>query len=117
MRHHRLVLAACVSATIACGSDTSTMPPPNKSYDVFTIGDTFSPSFLTIAAGDTVRFNFAAGGDGMGHDVAFNSSPAGHPANIPVTTSGVVRRVFDTRGTFHYNCFVHPGMAGDVIVE
>ena len=115
--HSRLFLAACLCAVVGCGSDSTSTPPASaKTYDVFTIGDTFSPSFLTITAGDTVRFNFAAGSDGMGHDVTFNNT-TGHPANINVTKSGTVSRVFTTRGSFHYNCFVHPGMAGDVVVQ
>ena len=116
---HRLVLSACLCLVVACGGgdgDTGPIPATNKLYDVFTVGDAFSPSFLTIAAGDTVRFNFAGGSDGMGHDVTFNAV-AGAPANVNVTKSGTASRVFRSRGTFHYNCFVHPGMSGDVTVQ
>jgi plastocyanin len=41
----------------------------------------------------------------------------GAPANIKVTLNGIITRVFSTKGTFHYNCFVHPGMSGDVVVQ
>ncbi len=115
--HSRLILAACLLVAFGCGGSSDTAPTPStKAYDVFTVGDTFSPSYLTVAAGDTVRFNFTAGSDGMGHDVTFDNV-AGHPASIPVTKSGTVSRVFTARGTFHYNCFVHPGMTGDVVVQ
>jgi plastocyanin len=115
---HRLVLSACLCLVVACGGggDTEPVPATNKLYDVFTVGDAFSPSFLTIAAGDTVRFNFTGGSDGMGHDVTFNAV-AGAPANVNVQKSGTASRVFRTRGNFHYNCFVHPGMSGDVTVQ
>ncbi len=84
-------------------------------YDVYTVGDTFSPSFLAVAAGDTVRFNFTGGSDGMGHDVTFNA--VGAPPNINVQKTGTASRVFTVRGTFRYNCFVHPGMSGEVMVQ
>src|SRR4249919_960750 len=94
-----LVLAA------ACGgSDSSpTNPSGSKSVDVFTLPSAFSPNFVQINAGDTVRFNITTAPNGEGHDVTFDVK-AGAPANIKVTLSGVIPRVFTSRGTFHYNC-------------
>ncbi len=102
----------------ACGSDRSVDPSTgsNKTVDVYTLNTAFSPNFVQISAGDTVRFNIATASNGEGHDVTFDTK-AGAPANIKVTLSGVISRVFTTRGTFHYNCFVHPGMSGDVQVQ
>ena len=107
-----LVLAA------ACGGSDNppTSPSGNKSVDVFTLPSAFSPNIIQINAGDTVRFNITTAPNGEGHDVTFDAK-AGAPANIKVTLSGIVPRVFTARGTFHYNCFVHPGMAGDVVVQ
>src|SRR5689334_13977563 len=106
-----LVLAA------ACGgSDAPTNPSGNKTVDVFTLASAFSPNFVQINAGDTIRFNITTAPNGEGHDVTFDAK-AGAPANIKVTLTGVISRVFATRGTFHYNCFVHPGMSGDVVVQ
>jgi plastocyanin len=76
----------------------------------------FSPNFVQIASGDTVRFNIVPASNGEGHDVTFDATP-GAPANIKVTLNGIITRVFSTKGTFHYNCFVHPGMSGDVVVQ
>ena len=100
-----------------CGDGSGSTAPTADRYDVFTIGDGFVPAFLEIAAGDTVRWTFAGGSDGLGHDVVFDATRAGRPANIPVTKSGSVARVFDARGTFPYDCFVHPGMRGEVTVR
>src|SRR4051812_10315324 len=104
---------------ISCGSSNSPTTPPvgsNKSYDVFTLSNAFSPNILQIAPGDTVRFNVVPAANGEGHDVTFDAK-TGAPANIKVTLNGVFNRVFAARGTFHYNCFVHPGMSGDVVVQ
>ena len=115
--HSRLYLTAFLCVALGCGSDSGPSSPTAKTYDVYTVGNTFSPSFLSIAVGDTVRFNFTPGADNMGHDVTFDATPAGHPASIPVQKTGTTPRAFNTRGSFHYNCFVHPGMQGDVVVQ
>lgn len=112
-----IVLTALVLAAGCGGSDSPTTPAPsNKSYDVFALSNAFSPNIVQIAAGDTVRFNIVPASNGEGHDVTFDAK-AGAPANITVTLTGIIARVFTTRGTFHYNCFVHPGMSGDVVVQ
>jgi plastocyanin len=112
------VLPAVVLFAIACGSDSTptSTKGSNKSYDVYTVSTAFSPSFVTINAGDTVVFHITKAPDGDGHDVTFDAT-TGAPANIKVTLTGDISRVFNTRGTFHYNCFVHPGMTGDVQVK
>jgi plastocyanin len=120
MRVYQLIPIALTAAILpACGGDHSTGPAAgsHKSVDVFTVGVAFSPTPVTINVGDTVRFNIVPGPDGDGHDVTFDASPAGAPPNITVTLNGVISRAFTTRGTFHYNCFVHPGMFGDVEVQ
>ncbi len=112
-------LAATTLALLAAcgGSDSSTNPAtPNKTVDVFTVNEAFSPTLVQINAGDTVRFNIVPALNGDGHDVTFDAT-SGAPANIPVTMNGVISRVFKTSGAFHYNCFVHPGMSGDVDVQ
>jgi plastocyanin len=114
----RVFVCAALGLVAACGSDSgSTTPTPhNKSVDVFALSSAFSPNFVQISQGDTVRFNIAPAQNGEGHDVTFDAT-AGAPANIKVTLNGIIARVFSTKGTFHYNCFVHPGMSGDVVVQ
>jgi plastocyanin len=114
----RLLLVISVLAAACGGSDSTTTPPvsTNKTIEVVTLSTAFSPNFLTINAGDTVRFNITPSANGEGHDVTFDAK-TGAPANIPVTLRAVIARVFTARGTFHYNCFVHPGMTGDVTVQ
>ncbi len=48
------------------------------------------------------------------HNVNF--STAGAPANIDNTSSGAVTRLFPNAGTFQYQCTLHSGMTGTVVV-
>jgi len=114
MRVPAIMLLALAAA---CGSsDSPTNPSGNKSVDVYTLPEAFSPNFVQINAGDTIQFVITPGSENQGHDVTFDAK-AGAPANIKVTLNGTIPRVFTTRGTFHFNCFVHPGMSGDVVVQ
>lgn len=81
---------------------------------VVTLPATFIPNIVTIALGQSVTFVF---GGGIAHNVIFKTSPAGAPADIQNATNLVFTRTFNTRGTFNYDCTVHPGMSGQVIVQ
>ena len=104
----------------ACGSDSGngpTSPNTAHTYQVFMIGDTFSPALgLQIAPNDTVEWTFGPGSDGNGHNVRF-AIIAGAPANLAIQKTGTGRRVFTTKGDYNYFCDVHPGMNGEVIVQ
>src|SRR5690242_19966589 len=112
----RVRLVVVLLAAAACGgSDSSTSPPTsqNKTVDIFTVADSFSPTPLTVAAGDTIRWNFAGGSDGMGHNVRFTPAVTGAPNDINVLKTRTASRVFPTKGDFKYVCDVHPGMNGE----
>jgi plastocyanin len=114
MRVRLLIAAAFVAA---CGDSSPTASTSNnKTVDIFTIGDIFSPTFATLAVGDTARWNFAGGSDGLGHNVRF-TRVTGAPADINVLKTGTATRVFTTKGTFHYDCDVHPGMTAEITVQ
>lgn len=112
-----LIPLTTIALLAACGDASAPMARHNKTVDVFTIGDSFSPVFATIDAGDTVRWNFSGGSDGMGHNVRFTPRTTGAPADINVLKTGTATRVFTTSGDFAYVCDVHPGMSGDVQVR
>lgn len=115
----RFVSVIAVLFLAACGSDKSVTPPgsTNKTIDVFTIGEAFSPAFASASVGDTVRWNFSAGSDGLGHNVRFTGAVSGAPADIKIFTTGTASRVFTTKGTYNYVCDVHPGMNAQVVVQ
>jgi plastocyanin len=117
----RFVLGLALAVLAGCGSDKSSgVTPPgstNKTVDIFTIGDVFSPTFATIALGDTARWNFAGGSDGQGHNVRFNPRITGAPTDINVLKTGTASRVFTTKGTFDYVCDVHPGKNAQIVVQ
>lgn len=117
MRVRLLVLAVVLVAACGDSGPTGTSPSNNKTVDIFTIGDIFSPAFATLAPGDTARWTFTGGSDGLGHNVRFNPRITGSPTDIPVFKTGTQTRVFNTKGTFQYDCDVHPGMRAWVTVE
>lgn len=98
-----------------CGGGGDATPPVilPGSVDVFTPGNTFSPFSVTIKLGGTVNFNIT----GTPHNVIFSRTVTGAPADINVVNNVVAARIFGTRGTFPYDCTVHPGMSGQVVVQ
>jgi plastocyanin len=104
-----LVVAAC--------HDDEPVAPNDDVVDVYTPGSIFSPPTAEISVGGTVRFHMARAPDGDGHNAIFSKAVPGAPDDINVVADTVVSRVFTTRGTFGYICTVHPGMAGEVVVQ
>src|SRR4051812_15012529 len=97
------LLLGLLLATLSCGSDYGSTTPvgtSNKTYDVFMIGDSFSPFSQTITPKDTIRWNFAPGSDGLGHNVRYSPRIAGSPADLPVQKTGTALSVFTTKGQF-----------------
>ena len=74
--------------------------------------NTFTPAQTTIKVGQSVLFDFPADQ----HNVIF-AQRTGKPADIPTTAGQGVTRTFSTAGTFPYDCTLHPGMSGQVIVN
>ncbi len=77
-----------------------------------TTANNFQPQVVGVARGGTVTWSFAA----VEHNVTF-SGGSGAPANIPNTVNANVSRTFGTAGNFPYDCTLHAGMVGTVIVR
>jgi plastocyanin len=120
---------AVLVLALACGGGgdgSPTSPSPNPGSPgtpgapvtpaaneiIATTSNTFTPSTLTVSRGTTVTFTFQA----TQHNVMF-ANVAGAPAGIPTTSSTSVQRTFSTAGTFGYDCSLHSGMTGTVIVN
>ncbi|HEY7569046.1 MAG TPA: plastocyanin/azurin family copper-binding protein [Gemmatimonadaceae bacterium] len=71
----------------------------------------FQPQIVGVARGGTVTWSFST----VEHNVTF--SGGGSPANIPNTVNSSVSRTFGTAGNFPYDCSIHAGMTGTVIVR
>jgi plastocyanin len=125
MRSTRIVLTSALAAlAVACSSSgisgTSNnngnggTPPPMTATVNATTANAFTPSNVAIGVGGTVTFAF---GD-VAHNVFFDNSPAGAPDAIPGTNANMsAARTFTTAGTFEYDCHLHPGMKGTVVVS
>ena len=76
--------------------------------------NTFTPANVAVGVGGTVTFTF---GD-VAHNVFFDNSPAGAPDAIAGTNANMsATRTFTTAGTFEFDCHIHPGMKGTVVVS
>ena len=87
---------------------------PNANLAVVTMppGDIFTPFQVSIPVGGAVRWEFPQ----RAHNVIFEKK-AGVPADIQQVANTAVSRTFGTAGTFPYDCTLHPGMSGEVIVR
>jgi len=110
---------ATISAAIGgrTGSATVTVSASGGGFplaaEVTMPGNTFSPFLTTIGVGGTVTFRFTS----VDHNVIFDPTKQGRPADIQITRNVNVSRTFNTRGLFPYDCTVHPGMSGQVEVK
>ena len=91
---------------------SSPLAPPANTV-LATASNTFTPSPLSVTVGTSVTFTF----QGVGHNVFFDAA-AGAPTSIPEVLSNTsVSRTFATAGSFGYECHVHLGMRGTVVVQ
>jgi plastocyanin len=81
---------------------------------ISTLPQSFVPNLITIPVGSTVVFAF---GGGIQHNVIFDPAAPGRPADIQITKDVNVPRTFAARGTFKFDCTVHPGMRGEIDVQ
>lgn len=83
-----------------------------NTFDIFTPGEVFTPFELIVPRNGIVRFHMF----GDEHNAEFASVP-GAPADVPIVKDQIVSRIFTVQGTFPYDCTVHPGMSGQIIVQ
>jgi len=117
----RIIFATLATAALgACGGggDSITGPVDPTPVAAATVQATpsikFTPNRVNLTVGGTVTFAFGT----LDHNVFFDNAPAGAPANITAPSSNKSTTLtFGTKGTYVYNCHLHPGMTGTVVVE
>jgi len=75
-------------------------------------GDVFTPRTVAIARGGSVSWTFGA----TIHNVTFGAA-SGAPSNVGNVSGSTESRTFTTAGNFLYDCTLHAGMNGQVIVR
>ncbi len=97
--------------TVTFTTTATTLP---TSANVAVQNNLFNPNSVTIAAGGTVTWTWGSGSNP--HNVTFLT--AGHPGDIATrTAAGSDSRTFPNTGTFNYECTIHAGMTGSVMVQ
>ncbi len=111
-----------ISASVAEGSKTITGTAPlvvtaiaNAPLfaDVGMQPQLFIPFQTVVKVGGTVRYFFTP----IDHNLIWSPRLPGSPSDILVTRNAVVSRTFPTVGVYNFECTVHPGMSGVVIVS
>ncbi len=78
------------------------------------IGSTdFSPALTMVPIGTTVTWSWDSGYYGSGHSVNFDDGAPG----VDSTVTANFQRTFTVAGVYTYQCTVHPGMGGAVVVK
>jgi len=72
--------------------------------------DFFNPANIQVSPGQTVTWTWSTS---TTHNVTFSDSGSGDKGGENVTFS----KTFPTAGTFNYNCTLHGGMTGTVLVK
>lgn len=105
-----LAAALAMALLIGCGSSSpaSASPPPAAAMTVVIRDIAFNPPTVTIHAGQTVAWKFDDGS--IVHNVT------GSDWRSADMNSGYFTHTFATPGTFPYNCTIHSGMTGTVVV-
>ena len=122
----RLLAPLMIAALGACGGGYSSPtgpadpgdpgdPTPVRDATVqATPAEQFTPGRINLLVGGTVTYAFGS----LAHNVFFDNGPTGAPDNITAPSSNKsVTLTFNTKGTYVYNCHIHPGMKGTVVVQ
>ena len=120
----RLLAPFVIAALAACGgggynapsgpTDPGDPTPVRDATVQATPSEQFTPGRINLLVGGTVTYAFGS----LAHNVFFDNAPTGAPDNITAPSSNKsVTLTFNTKGTYVYNCHIHPGMRGTVIVQ
>jgi plastocyanin len=102
-------VAALALTAMGCASQGSAETPPSVEGPAVAVRDyNFEPATITVEAGATVTWLWEGRAP---HNVV------GRGFESKDQSSGTFRHTFEQVGTYTYECTVHPGMEGSVVVE
>ncbi len=124
----KYVVVLAVLAAAACGGgggDSTTGPgnpgkpgnpggpstSPQQTSSVSVGNNVFTPANIQVPVGTTVTWTWEA--SAVTHNVTFGDGVSSGDKGANATFT----RTFGTAGTFQYQCTLHPGMAGSVLVQ
>lgn len=123
MKKLALSLLATLALLTACAADDPAADVEADTANVTIRDNEFSPSTITIKAGQIVRWTWNSNGGGLGHNVV-SGAACGEPDNKfdgsgAPKEGGTYEYKFEVAGTFPYYCEPHcsMGMKGTVVVQ
>jgi len=118
----RVMAVAALAVAAGCGGGSPMAPGDNgttggntgggggSTSSSIAVGDNFfNPNATTVAVGTTVTWTWSTG---TTHNVTFADGPSSGNKS-----GGTYARTFNTAGTFSYQCTIHPGMVGSIVVK
>jgi manganese oxidase len=105
------------SSTPASSAPASSAPAASgKSATVEMKNIQFNPKTLTVSKGTTVTWKNS---DSVAHDVTKQTGPGPkfQSGTGDIGSGGTFKTTFNDPGTIKYECTVHPGMTGTIVVK
>ena len=100
-----LLLLTVVALAAGCAAGSAAVPVEGTQVRV--VDNDFDPSALEVTAGDTVIWSWEGSND---HNVL------GDGFQSETQTSGTFTHTFAGPGTYSYECTLHEGMRGEILV-
>lgn len=119
------VLFLALSAFACGGEDPQAPAPPPPAVGKITVSNfafrsdrngTSNPAVDTVVAGTTVTWKWGSTG-ATPHTVQSKSTPGFASSAELVGFGATVAVTFPAAGTFQYDCALHPGMTGRIVVQ
>lgn len=109
-----LLLVSCSLGTQgpACGFALAAVPKGPQTHTVAIRELKFQPAVLTVKVGDTVEWK----NDDIVPHTATSTKPKKFDSGI-LPVGGFWKYVVTKRGTYFYNCTLHPNMKAELIVR
>lgn len=105
------LMSSCKKSDTTIPTTITTSSHTPASNEVLMQGNAFGPSAITVSVNTTVKW---LNKDGVAHTVTSNT---GLFDSGTIPGGSTYSRQFNAAGTFPYNCTLHSGMTGTVIVQ